>query len=172
MGNNLFNLALLQFGVSMLLSITAIYVTLKIINKLILKKYSISKDNLAYAILAGGIIFSVAYLISGVTTPILNTIRFLKESSLDSNIYVEVFKYIGIFLSIGLVTACLINVISIFLFTYLTKGINEFDEIKENNKAVALITAVIVISISFIMKDSMIFLIETFIPYPSVPNLF
>jgi uncharacterized membrane protein YjfL (UPF0719 family) len=171
MENNLLNLALLQFGVSMLLSITAIYITLKIINKLILKKYSISKDNLAYAILAGGIIFSVAYLISGVTIPILNTIRFLKEASLDSNIYVEVFKYIGIFLSIGLVTACLINVLSIFLFTYLTKGINEFDEIKENNKAVALITAVIIISISFIMKDSMIFLIETFIPYPSIPNL-
>jgi uncharacterized membrane protein YjfL (UPF0719 family) len=62
-------------------------------------------------------------------------------------------------------------VLSIFLFTYLTKGINEFDEIKENNKAVALITAVIIISISFIMKDSMIFLIETFIPYPSIPNL-
>ena len=57
MENNLLNLALLQFGISMLLSITAIYVTLKIINKLILKKYNISKDNLAYAILAGGIIF-------------------------------------------------------------------------------------------------------------------
>lgn len=172
MGNSLVNVALLQFGVSIFLSIIAVYFTLATINKLIVKRYKITKHNLAYAILVAGIIFSVAYLISGVTTPILNTIRFLKQTTLEYSIYIEVLKHIGIFLFIGLITSCLINLISIFLFTYLTKGINEFEEIRDDNRAVALITSVIIISISIIMKDSMIFLIEAFIPYPEIPNLF
>ena len=103
MENNLLNIALFQNLVSILLSILTIYITLKITNKYIYKKHKISKDNIAYSILFSGIILSVVYLMSGISAPILNTFRFLKMSP-DSfgNIYLEMIKYIGLFLSIAL----------------------------------------------------------------------
>ena len=55
----------------------------------------------------------------------------------------------------------IINFLSIFLFTAMTKDVNEFHEIKENNIAVGLITAVIVISISILVKDSLYLLLES-----------
>ena len=71
-----------------------------------------------------------------------------------------------------LITIAIVIVISIRLFTYMTKNINEFEELKKNNIAVAILTAVIVISISLLVKESLYLLLETFVPYPEVPRIF
>ena len=52
----------------------------------------------------------------------------------------------------------------------MTKNIKEFQEIQKNNVAVAIFTGVIVISISIMLKDSLYFLLDTFVPYPDVPK--
>jgi uncharacterized membrane protein YjfL (UPF0719 family) len=54
----------------------------------------------------------------------------------------------------------------------MTRSVNEFKEIKEGNIAVSLIVGVIVISISIMVKDSLYFLLETFVPYPDVINIY
>ena len=54
----------------------------------------------------------------------------------------------------------------------MTKSINEFQEIKKNNIAVAILTATIIISISLLVKESMYLLLETFVPYPELPKIF
>jgi|TARA_B110000114_G_scaffold65825_1_gene69899 uncharacterized membrane protein YjfL (UPF0719 family) len=173
MENNLLNIALFQNLVSILLSILTIYITLKITNKYIYKKHKISKDNIAYSILLSGIILSVVYLMSGISAPILNTFRFLKMSP-DSfgNIYLEMIKYIGLFLSIALLTSISIILITFFLFKSTHKDLSIYEEIQNNNIAVSIITAIIFVSFSLLIKENMILLIETFIPYPSTPNLY
>ena len=50
----------------------------------------------------------------------------------------------------------------------MTKDINEFEEIKNNNIAVSIITSVIIISISLLAKDSLYLLLESFVPYPEI----
>jgi uncharacterized membrane protein YjfL (UPF0719 family) len=62
--------------------------------------------------------------------------------------------------------------ISIKLFTYMTTNIDEFKEIRKNNIAVAVLTATIVISISMLIKESLYLLLESFVPYPEIPNIF
>ena len=52
----------------------------------------------------------------------------------------------------------------------MTKTINEFDEIKKDNIAMAIICGVIIVSISLILKDSLYFLLDTFVPYPEIPR--
>ena len=47
----------------------------------------------------------------------------------------------------------------------------ESEEIKNNNVAVAIISGVIIISISLIVNDSLYFLLDTFVPYPDNPRL-
>ena len=82
------------------------------------------------------------------------------------------FKYTGLFLTIIIITTALVIIVSIKLFTYMTKRIDEFQEIKKNNIAIAIITATIIISISIMVKESLYLLIETFVPYPKTPKIF
>ena len=90
----------------------------------------------------------------------------------EGSLILDGFKYSGLFLSVIIITITLVIFISIKLFTYMTKNINEFQEIKKNNLAVAILTATIIISISLLVKESLYLLLETFVPYPEVPNIF
>ena len=54
----------------------------------------------------------------------------------------------------------------------MTKEIDEFAEIKKDNKAIGLLLGVIIFSVSLMVKESLYFLIETFVPYPEVINIF
>ena len=81
-------------------------------------------------------------------------------------------KYTGLFLGISVFIIWLINIISIYLFTIMTKDLDEFKEIKNNNIAVALITSIIVISISIMVKSSLYLILESFVPYPDIPTIF
>jgi len=90
----------------------------------------------------------------------------------DGLLVLDGLKYTGLFLTIIIITIALVIFISIKLFTYMTKSINEFQEIKKNNIAVAILTATIIISISLLVKESMYLLLETFVPYPELPKIF
>ena len=52
----------------------------------------------------------------------------------------------------------------------MTKKINEFEEIKNNNIAVSIVTAIVIVSISILAKDSLYLILEAFVPYPDMPN--
>ena len=54
----------------------------------------------------------------------------------------------------------------------MTKDINEFEEIKKDNVSISIITAVIVIVMTLLVKDSIYLVLESFIPYPEVPDIF
>ena len=49
-------------------------------------------------------------------------------------------------------------------------GTEYLDEIKNNNIGVSIILAIIIISISLLVKDSLYLLLESFVPYPSMPT--
>ncbi|MEM6299434.1 MAG: DUF350 domain-containing protein, partial [Bacteroidota bacterium] len=72
-------------------------------------------------------------------------------------------------LLISLLIALSINVISIKLYVYLTH-FDEFEEIRQNNIAIGILTGVIMIVISMFVKDSVIQLMESLVPYPEVPR--
>jgi uncharacterized membrane protein YjfL (UPF0719 family) len=54
-----------------------------------------------------------------------------------------------------------------YVFTLLTREIKELEEISKDNKAVGLMTGVIIIVIALFVKDSTILLLDSFIPYPT-----
>jgi uncharacterized membrane protein YjfL (UPF0719 family) len=66
--------------------------------------------------------------------------------------------------------ALFINTSVFLLFSVLTKGVNEFKEIKNNNISVAILVVAILISITLISKESIALLISSIIPYPEVSN--
>lgn len=173
MNKELFFYSIAEIGISIFIGILLLFITSKIVNKFVKKKYNIHIDNISYAIFSSSILFSVAYLINGVKAPILNSLRMItKNPNYDGSLILDGFKYTGTFLIIIIITIIFINFLSIKLFTLMTKEIVEFEEISKNNIAVSIIMATIIISISLLVKESLYLMLESFVPYPEIPKIF
>ena len=171
--NEIFTYALTELLFSVILGITLLYLTYKSLHKFFQKKYKIKDYNLSFSIVISSILLSVAYLISDIKSPILNSIKMVSsQADYQGSIIFDGFKYTFLFLSIVILAISIIIFISIWLFTLMTKNIDEFSEIKKNNISIGLLLGVIIFSISLMVKESLYFLIETFVPYPEVINIF
>tara|TARA_B100000925_G_scaffold282132_1_gene254674 strand:+ start:442 stop:960 length:519 start_codon:yes stop_codon:yes gene_type:complete len=171
--NEIFTYALTELFFSVILGITLLYLTYKSLHKFFEKKYKIKDYNLSFSIVISSILLSVAYLISDIKSPILNSIKMVSsQADYQGSIIFDGFKYTFLFLLIVIVAISIIIFISIWLFTLMTKNIDEFKEIKKNNISIGLLLGVIIFSISLMVKESLYFLIETFVPYPEVINIF
>lgn len=171
MKTRLIELAVLQLGLSLFLGIAILYLTYQIVRKVVAKRYQITEHNAAFSIFLSAILFSVGYIVSSVVEPLLSTFRMLSGSlSSITTLIIEFSKYLLFFFSISTLIALVINAIGIYLFTLLTH-INEFEEIKKNNVPVAVTTAVIIIVITLFAKDGVVFLLESIVPYPNMPQI-
>tara|TARA_Y100000385_G_scaffold290046_1_gene361587 strand:- start:1751 stop:2272 length:522 start_codon:yes stop_codon:yes gene_type:complete len=173
MNTELFYYSIAEIGISIIIGVLLLFVTYKLIDRLVRRKYNIKLDNISFSIFSASILFSVAYLISGIKAPILNSLRMISDNpEYDGSMVIDGFKYTFLFLLIVIITISLINFLSVKLFTIMTKNINEFEEISKNNIAVSILTATIIISISLLVKESLYLLLESFVPYPDVPRFF
>lgn len=171
MEQHLFKMGLIQFSVFLLISVLTLLTTLWFIKRFISKKYNIENYNTAYGIFTGGIVFSVFYIISGLITPIISTLKLL-DNTLGSWTYVlESAKHISVLLLVALVSAFIICFLAIKLSKRFHNELIVFDEIKNNRISIALFLAVILISFSLVLKDSLQLIFDSFVPYPEMPNL-
>ena len=169
MNQSVFLYSLIELGVSIFLGVMLLYITFRILEKFVREKYKIELNNVAYSIFTSSVLFSVAFLVSGIKGPILNSLKLIQDQpGYDGIVVIDALKYTSLFLVVIVIAIALVNLISISLFTLMTKDINEFEEIKNNNIAVSIITSVIIISMSLLAKDSLYLLLESFVPYPEI----
>lgn len=166
---NLTLLALLQIAICLFLGVGILYLTFAVLHKTIIKKYDIPQDNIAFSIFTAGVLLSVAILLKSILNPSLTAFTVLKSNGLKGfDLFLESTKYGGLFVFLGISLASLINIVTVLFFTSITRGLDEFKEISENNIAVGILTAVITIAVAILCQDGLEFLIETFIPYPDM----
>jgi uncharacterized membrane protein YjfL (UPF0719 family) len=169
MNTRLVYLASAQLILALILAILVTFFSYKIFRYFLVKRYQIQMDNFAFALLSSSILFSVGYIISGTLQPAMNVIRILGQQTKSTvELFLESVRYISLFVGIGFVISSIITLLGLFIFTQLTRNINEFEEISKDNKAVGLITGVIIIVIAMFVKDSTVLLLESFIPYPKL----
>lgn len=168
--NKIFFLALLQLGISLILSVLMAYSTFNIFRYFLVKRYKIQLNNTAFAILSASVLLAVAHIVSGILNPLLNVIRNLSENT-NNNAYwlLQSASYGLLFLGTGFLIAFVVIITGLYLFTLLTYNIHEFEEIGKDNKAVGILTGVIIIVIAIFVKDSAVLLLESLIPYPNFP---
>ena len=168
MNTDVFYLALSQLILSIVLSIVIFFISYKILIRIFkLKEADINDSNLAFSILFSGIIFSTGYLLSGIIPSIIGAIEMLQVHAKE-NLFVEILKYSSLSLFVGFLLAGVIHFSGFMLTKSLTKHVNEVGELRKNNLAVAILLATILISITIIARDSLVFLIELFLPQPVV----
>ena len=163
--------SLIQLFSALIIGLTLVYITLSTLHKRLMKNKDIKFDNVSFAIYSSAILFCVGYLISGSTQPFLSTVKILQQNA-DSNYLMECFKYSGLYLFISALLALILMLCSMFILTSVTKGINGIEELKNNNLAVAIIYASIIIVLTLIVRENAILLMESFIPYPVNPVVY
>ena len=169
MNSKLFTLSLIEIVLSILITVVIIFTTYKILKWLFFRKHDLRGDNLAFTIFTSGIILSVGIILSTILPSITNIIR-LSATQIETVETLTIVLYSGLYLLIGFIVAVLINASVFFLFSILTTGVDEFNEIKNNNISVAILVVTILISITIIIKDSIALLISSLVPYPEVSN--
>jgi len=169
MNTKLFTLSLIEIVLSIVITVLIIFVSYKILKWLFFRKHDLRGENLAFTIFTSGIVLSIGIILSEIFPSITNVIR-LSTTQSESVDMLTITKYSGLYLFIGFLVTVLINGSVFFLFSVLTKGVNEFKEIKNNNISVSILVVAILISITLIAKDSIALLISSLIPYPEVTN--
>lgn len=156
-------LSALSIGL-IILSLT--YTVLKRYGK---KKLGIGHNNQAYSIFIASVLFSVGYMVSGVIQPILSSFRLLSNTvESTGQLIVKFLGFGAIYIAIAYVAGLIISLSCINIYSALTP-IDEFKEIKNNNVGVALISAAIMITLVMMSRDGVIMIIESLIPYPTMP---
>ena len=169
MNTSLFFLALFEIILSIIVTVIIVYVSYGILKKLFFKNQEIASSNMAFTVFMSGIIMSLGLILSEILPSITNVVR-LSVTQQESINFMTVAKYSGLYLVIGFIIAIFINTVVFILFNFLTKGVNEFKEIQQNNLAVAIMVVALLLSITLIAKDSIALLISSLVPYPEVTN--
>jgi uncharacterized membrane protein YjfL (UPF0719 family) len=161
----------LQLIIAFFIGILSLVMIFRFMNLVLKRFYQFEDKNLAFSIFQSGIIMSCAMILSSIIDPATNAIRMLNPSSdfqlepmIHSLGFVFVFIIIGIIITILTVFFALL---SIFFLTH----IDEIQELKNNNIAVAILTISFILGLSLIINDYVGSLCEMIIPYPSVLNI-
>ncbi len=153
-------LSALSMGVAIL---ATTYLLLKYIWK---KRYGVNESNQAFGIVTASILFSVGYMVSSVVHPLLSLFRILSTNNNDIfGLLILFIGYGAIYIAIAFVVALIVCWLGMVIYNYITP-IDEIQELKNNNLAVALVVGSIIITLSLLTHDGVELLIESFIPYP------
>lgn len=169
MNSKLLGLAIFEIVIAIIVSVVIIYASYKILKLLFFKTTDLKQNNMAFTVFTGGIILSVGMILSEIIPSITNVIR-LSMSTNEEIPVSEIIMYSGLYLIIGFLFAVLINAAVFILFSSLTKGMNEFKDIQQNNLATSILVVATLIAITLILKDSISLLISALIPYPETTN--
>jgi uncharacterized membrane protein YjfL (UPF0719 family) len=169
MNKQLFTLALFEIIISIVFSVVIIYLSYSILHKLFFKKMDLKGSNTAFSVFTGGIVLSIGLILSEIVPSITNIVR-LSTTQMETVDFSIIILYSGLYLLIGFLAAFIINATVFLLFSLLTRGIDEFQAIKDNNIPVAIVVVATLLSITLIVKESIALLISSLIPYPEVAN--
>jgi len=166
----LFLTGLLQIGLSLVLGVLFIYAAYKMFYSVILKLddvKSLQSNNTAVAILNASIIISLILIIKNSIDPAItifsNTFRSPNSSASD-------FLMTAVLILLQILVAGVVAFGSIYLaikfFTWLTKDLDEIEEIKKNNIAVSIVMAFVVFSVALLINSGIETLLDSLVPFP------
>lgn len=161
---------LLQAAIAFSMGIVALFSVYRILNFYLKKAFQLDEMNMAFSTLQVGILLSTSMLVGSIVGPGMNAIRFINQSAVNFSTISTSLGYVMMFLIIGILFSMLVIAGGILILFQLTH-INEWEEIKKNNVASALVSAALILGLSIIMKDQVASVCEMLIPYPEVLNI-
>jgi uncharacterized membrane protein YjfL (UPF0719 family) len=173
MNSSIALIAFIQIASSLSTGIVILWITYRGFQRFGDKYFGMrAENNMAYSILMATVLFSIGYSVSSVIQPLVSAFRLMNESSNSAfELAGTFFVQGGLYIAITYIVSILITFIGLAIYTYLTP-LNEFEEIQKNNIGVAIVLSVIVITLNMMSRSGVALLIESIIPYPTLPPAF
>ena len=162
----------IQLIISIGLGLFIVFITFKILIKLtrdLDEEEELKKNNIAEGVLLGSSLFGVTILVKRSLYPIFSVMQNLAISpEVTVGYTIKIFFYSIGYIMVSLIVAISILILATKAFDWFTGKLDEFEEIKNNNIAVAIFFAGVVLSLCFFIEEGLHSLLITLIPGPTV----
>lgn len=130
------------------------------------------KNNTAVGIVLGAVFLGEAIVVRQAIYPAMAVIQiYVLEGQKDLGGFFKMMALGAGYVILSGVLALVSILFSLWVFTKMTPRLNEYEEIKDNNMAVALFVAFFVLSICLLMSTGVEGLTRALIPFPDVGSL-
>lgn len=163
-------LIIIQSVVAFATGIISLYLVYRLLHSYLKRLFGLEEINQAYAIFKAGVLISTSLLMASVISPGINAIRFLNQGGISSASISSSAGYVLIFMLIGMIFSFMVIGAGVLVLFQLTH-INEWEEIRRNNIATAIISSALIVGLAIIMKDHVAGVCEMLIPYPSLMQI-
>lgn len=163
---------LLQILLSLIIGVVFIYSVFKIFSKLtgsIKDSQELKNNNIAVALLDGSIIFSVIIMVKGsLESAVIVLGNTMRNPDATAGSYTEVAGIILGHIVLSGVFAFFSVYFALRFFMWLTKELDELQEIKNNNIAVGIVIGVVIIAMALLLQTGVSTLLDSLIPFPQI----
>lgn len=146
-------IGIVQLIIAIILAVVSLYIGFAMLDRMTSKideEKELAKGNVAIGILVASIFVSIAIVVQSGVEGVSVGLR----GAIDGNIYLLIASIIQLML--GMILAIVGIYLSLNIFDKLTKGIDEFEEIRKGNVAVALEMAGVVIAVALIIQSGVL----------------
>ena len=165
----------LELLVTVLISFVLIFFSYRII-LMLTKKFDeekqLKKKNLSVGIVLGGIFVGEALVVKSAVYPAMAVFQLYATG--ESHSLFNLLKTVGISLGFILLTGLLavaVILLCFWLFNRLTPRINQYEEILDDNRAVAVLMALFIVALCILMSSGVSGLTKALIPFPDVGSI-
>ena len=147
---------IIQLVIAIILAVVALYIGFSVLGKItkgIDEEKEIAKGNTAVGILVASVFIAIGIVVqsgvSGISVGISQAIK----AGLMSSVGIAIIVVSIVQLLLGIVLAIVAIYLALNILDKLTKGIEEFEELKKGNVAVALEMAGVIITVAIIIQS-------------------
>ena len=142
-----------QLIIAIILAVVSLYIGFAMLSRMTSKideEKELAKGNVAVGILVASVFVSIAIVVqSGITG-----ISIGLKDAINGNIYSLIASIVQLIL--GIILAVAVIYLALNIFDKLTKGIDEFEEIRKGNVAVAIELAGVIIAVALIVQSGVL----------------
>ncbi len=150
-------IGIIQLVIAIILAVVALYIGFSVLGKItkgIDEEKEIAKGNTAVGILVASVFFAIGIVVQSGVVGISKGISLaLSVISTDMTLAIAILIISVLQLVLGIVLAIIAIYLALNILDKLTKGIEEFEELKKGNVAVALEMAGVIITTAVIIQS-------------------
>ena len=159
---------------SFFLALIATFGSFKIFDKLTRNIDEVSElkaNNVAVSIMMGGMLLSSAIIMKTVSRPAISTLQVHLYEGITGLVVLKTLGFLAAYIAGAMVLAITAVWVAVWCFMVLTRRIDELAEIKNNNVAVAIILAVVLVIMGLFLADGINSFLNAVVPFPKLQEI-
>jgi uncharacterized membrane protein YjfL (UPF0719 family) len=150
---------IIQLVIAIILAVVALYIGFSVLGKItkgIDEEKEIAKGNVAVGILVASVFIAIGIVVQSGVSGISIGISQAMKAGIMSSTGIAIIVVSIVQLILGIVLAIVAIYLALNILDKLTKGIEEFEELKKGNVAVALEMAGVIITVAIIIQSGVL----------------